>query len=207
MKSWRTYLYEIKRELIARNRWNALIKIISKNNYKSMVEIGVSSGINVFHIRKAHPKIAITGVDPYFKDEYDGYQKAEEHGDKAQKSFDKLFRSVLKKCKQRKIKIMRMTSTQAAKHFPDNSLDLVFIDALHTYKDVNDDIDAWYPKIRPGGTVSGHDYSIKYMGVVRAVNERFGEDNIAVECGDVWAYHKPLKAASKKTAKKVSKKK
>ena len=53
---------------------------------------------------------------------------------------------------------IRGTSLEAVNHFEDETLDFVFIDGSHAYKDVLDDLQAWYPKIRVGGTLAGHDY-------------------------------------------------
>jgi predicted O-methyltransferase YrrM len=86
---------------------------------------------------------------------------------------------------------MKMTSLEAAALIPDGSLDLVFIDAAHDYPSVRADIDAWRPKVRAGGVLSGHDYdnTEKYgnyfKGVDRAVLETFGE-NFNTERAYVW---------------------
>lgn len=56
-------------------------------------------------------------------------------------------------------RIMAMTSLEAAKQFPDASLDHVFIDADHSYLGVKADLAAWVPKVRAGGWVGGHDYN------------------------------------------------
>ncbi len=55
--------------------------------------------------------------------------------------------------------ILQMDSVEAAKRLDDGSLDFVFIDADHSYKAVVDDIQAWMPKIKKGGWLSGHDYN------------------------------------------------
>jgi hypothetical protein len=54
--------------------------------------------------------------------------------------------------------MIRAFSDQAYKLFPDESLDFVFIDANHSYDSVKEDINLWYPKVRKGGLVMGHDY-------------------------------------------------
>ena len=72
--------------------------------------------------------------------------------------------------------ILREASPQAADRFADASLDFAFIDGDHVYDAVCADIAAWWPKIRPGGLLTGHDYDI-YLdttgewGVRRAVDE------------------------------------
>jgi len=66
-------------------------------------------------------------------------------------------------------------SAISASLFDDNSIDFVFIDANHTYPAVKADISAWYPKVKVGGWICGHDYE-DGRGVVPAVNEAFGTD-------------------------------
>jgi predicted O-methyltransferase YrrM len=48
-------------------------------------------------------------------------------------------------------------------------LDLVFIDANHSYDYVKKDIIKYTPKLKENGLLTGHD--IDYPGVNRAVNE------------------------------------
>jgi predicted O-methyltransferase YrrM len=67
-------------------------------------------------------------------------------------------------------------SWEAARYYPDSSLDFVFIDASHFYEDVKRDIAAWRTKVRPGGILAGHDFcadSVMNFGVVEAVTEAF----------------------------------
>ena len=54
--------------------------------------------------------------------------------------------------------MLRMLSNQASKLFADDSLDFVYIDANHRYDFVKEDIELWWPKIKSGGMLSGHDY-------------------------------------------------
>ena len=70
-------------------------------------------------------------------------------------------------------KIIQGLSTDVARQIEDGSLDWVYIDADHQYQSVKEDLEAWYPKVRSGGIVSGHDYddNIVLGGVVKAVDE------------------------------------
>jgi len=64
-------------------------------------------------------------------------------------------------------------SVPASGFYPDRFLDAVFIDGDHAYPSVIADIDAWLPKVRPGGILAGHDYTPEIPDVVRAVHDRF----------------------------------
>ena len=54
--------------------------------------------------------------------------------------------------------LLRNFSADASQLFSDQSVDFVFIDARHSYDAVLEDLKAWWPKIRPGGILAGHDY-------------------------------------------------
>lgn len=50
-------------------------------------------------------------------------------------------------------------SDEVAQYIAANSLDYVYIDGDHRYKSVMRDIVVWWPKVRPGGILAGHDFS------------------------------------------------
>ena len=77
----------------------------------------------------------------------------------------------------------KMKSTDAAKLYDDKSLDLVFIDAGHSFEDVVADIKAWLPKVRDYGFIAGHDYSWDDE-VKRAVHSMF--PTISIEMEGCW---------------------
>lgn len=75
------------------------------------------------------------------------------------------------------VRKMKMSSVAAAKLCESwaASLDFVYIDAMHDYDSVCEDIRAWWPLLRVGGVMGGHDFSMKnFPGVVRAVTELVG---------------------------------
>lgn len=65
-------------------------------------------------------------------------------------------------------------SVEAAKRFKDGTIDFVFIDSDHSYESVKEDLEAWWPKVKVGGALGGHDYHPSF-GVIRAVDEFFGK--------------------------------
>ena len=83
-------------------------------------------------------------------------------------------------------------SVTAAKWIGQGVLDLVFIDGDHSFEAVRDDLDAWWPTLRPGGTLAGHDYAIYSPGVVRAVLKFAAKQQAMLFLGlDVWYMQKP----------------
>lgn len=50
-------------------------------------------------------------------------------------------------------------------------LDFVYIDGNHNYDFVSRDIHFYYPLVKKGGVLGGHDYACEWPSVVKAVNE------------------------------------
>lgn len=89
--------------------------------------------------------------------------------------------------------IIKARSVEASKQFENESLDLVYIDAAHDFESVCADIKAWYPKVKSGGILAGHDYEDKpddgYWGpieVKRAVDSVFNTVNVIDENPPSW---------------------
>ncbi|WP_420404568.1 class I SAM-dependent methyltransferase [Nisaea sp.] len=73
-----------------------------------------------------------------------------------------------------RVVVERAFSHVAAERIADGSLDVVYIDADHSYDAVMRDLACYAPKVAPGGLVMGHDYTLHprvEFGVVRAVND------------------------------------
>jgi predicted O-methyltransferase YrrM len=79
-----------------------------------------------------------------------------------------------------RITTVRELSWDGAARYKDASLDFVFIDAAHDYASVVKDLNAWYPKLKKGGVLAGHDYRPS-EGVFAAVNDFF-KDKHEVAC-------------------------
>jgi hypothetical protein len=73
---------------------------------------------------------------------------------------------------------IRGNGIDACMQFADNSCDVVFIDMEHTYDAVKKDISSWFPKVKFGGYIAGHDYVSDWPGVIEAVNESFDKNDI-----------------------------
>lgn len=101
--------------------------------------------------------------------------------------------------------VVNSISWEAASGFQDGSLAYVFVDADHRYTGVAKDLEAWWPKVAPGGIICGHDFDRHardvnpedlvafceqdthagdHLGVIRAVCERWG--NVVQAEGRIW---------------------
>ncbi len=56
-----------------------------------------------------------------------------------------------------KINFIRTTFDKAALNYEDNSIDILHIDGLHTYKAVKHDFDTWFRKVKKDGIIILHD--------------------------------------------------
>jgi predicted O-methyltransferase YrrM len=71
----------------------------------------------------------------------------------------------------------RALSVDAAKEFAHESLDFIYIDATHTFEAVSQDLLAWWPKLKPGGLMAGHDYPY-FDGLKAAVDGFVARNNL-----------------------------
>jgi predicted O-methyltransferase YrrM len=117
-------------------------------------------------------------INFYAVDTWKGSLDESAHVDDIDIINDTLFETFLKNIEPVKDYVVpiRKPSIEAAKDFEDESLDFIFLDASHTFKDVTDDLNSWYPKCKKGGLIGGDDYwwgeeKEKDGGVTRAVNE------------------------------------
>lgn len=85
----------------------------------------------------------------------------------------------------------KMTSVEASKLFEDESIDFIFIDACHDYESVKSDLHSWFPKVKNGGVIAGHDYyENKWLGVKKAVDEFFIDKTNFSVSEMCWIYQK-----------------
>lgn len=169
-----------------------LAEFLAENELNLGAEIGVAAGEYSEILMNANSNLFLYGVDPW--EPYSGY-----------KDFARLgtFTSLEQQAHERldrfdNYKFLKMYSLDAAERIPDGSLDFVYIDANHSEPYVTQDITAWFPKVRKGGVVAGHDYArIKAKGkedstnwaVIPAVHKFAKENNLQIY---VWGLEAKL---------------
>jgi hypothetical protein len=116
-------------------------------------EIGTWEGAYAEQLCKVVPGVHLTCVDPWFA--YDAYKEVKNDQGRLNAAYQK----TVSRLAPFNCTILRMTSIEAAQRIPNGSLDFAYIDGNHRAKFVQEDLEAWYPKVRVGGVIAGHDYS------------------------------------------------
>lgn|SRR3990167_2466930 len=132
-----------------------LLRWLRELNMKKGVEVGVEKGVYSHLICEINSQMTLWGVDPYEK--YDGYR---EYKDQAEMNwiFEEMKKKLASPIKHGQFHIVRKKSMDALADFADESLDFVYIDANHEFNYPLKDIEGWYPKVKKGGILAGHDY-------------------------------------------------
>jgi predicted O-methyltransferase YrrM len=126
------------------------------------VEIGVSQGENAESMLQTLNIHRLYLVDPYA--DYDQNGRACHVADSREIATRKLHPYI------GRVTRLFMTSDEAVAHIP-VGVDFVYIDGNHDYEHVKADIEHYYPLVRSGGIIGGHDFRDSFPGVMRAVNE------------------------------------
>jgi len=168
-----------------------LVRLIPDNGL--MVEIGSFRGKSLASIADVikEKNLKVFSVDIFDQVESKEYVEPDVYAKKANMYQD--FLATI--CKFRLndfIVVHIMKSINAAKLLSKNGfeIDLVFIDADHSYEAVKADIEAWWPLLKDGGIMSGHDYckeGVSWPGVHKAVHEMFGTPSFLEY---IWAVKK-----------------
>jgi len=161
--------------------------VIKENNFKIIAEIGIYNGTMTDHILTTCESVnEYWAIDQWIA-------LSEKHDKLANMTEQDWYAKYCMVCKllltHKALRILKMTSVDAAKLFPDNYFDFVFIDASHFYEDTKTDILAWHPKVKIGKMLAGHDYGRggqRGFGVEKAVDEIFGSGSVEILGKSTW---------------------
>ena len=136
-------------------RETVIPQILNKIGAKEAVEVGVFKGQFSKHLLE-NWKGQLWMVDPWRAfEEGEGYVDASNH-----KEHQTAYLEAMENIEGHEARgfMLRGLSSDMASRFEDGSLDLVYIDGNHAYEWVKEDIELWWPKLKPGGIIAGHDY-------------------------------------------------
>ncbi len=183
----------------AQQRANAVLSRLNGAEQPRGVEIGVFAGEMSAALLRGNPSLHLTMVDSWEGSgaAYDG-DSGDWHAELTQDSQD----DFMQRAKDRvafasdRSTIVRSRSAEAAQTVPDQSCAFVFIDADHSYQGCRADIEAWAPKVKPGGWLCGHDYentNFPKFGVTQAVTEYLDQTGLSLDLGEnlTWFVRMP----------------
>lgn len=139
-------------------------------------EVGVWRGVTAAHLLASFPQLTLYLVDAWDRRRYDGEDAFDGLAKHNQRHFHAAQVAALSAVRfaNARVRLLVMDCCEAASAVPDQSLDHIFLDPAHSKRSTSDAIAAWFPKIRRGGLVCGHDYGYPapgYEGVKLAVDE------------------------------------
>jgi hypothetical protein len=130
-----------------------LTKLYAELKFKAGAEIGVLRGTFSQEICESNP-----GVKLYCVDAWQNYTGIDD--DKCQQHrLDRYYNQTKFNLRKHNFEIIRKFSMEAVKDFSPESLDFVYIDGNHKFDYIMEDIIEWSKVVRPGGIVSGHDFT------------------------------------------------
>lgn len=136
---------------------NDLPDLLEEHGLKTGIEIGVKQG--------DFSKVVLDKWESCTKYHLvDLWQKQENYRDVANVAnpvHEKFFEETKLKLQgyENKIEFHRKLSVEAAKDFEKESIDFIYIDARHDYCGVKEDLEHYWPILKPGGIIAGHDYN------------------------------------------------
>lgn len=185
---------EMIKQIYTREEIPTILKLMGLNN--SICELGVAKADNFWYmVRHTFPKYALA-IDAWSEEvcPYWTQDKHDQHWKRAQE-----IERRLRKWNKGDINIIKGDHSVLVDNYEDGFFDYVYIDSDHTYESVKKDIEQWWPKVREGGILAGHDYvNRKLYGVIPAVNEFVEANNIehlyiTKEHIKSWIIYKPEK--------------
>jgi len=78
------------------------------------------------------------------------------------------------------VALVKMPSVTFLADLPCDSLDVVYLDADHSYESISQELALSRHKVKPGGFICGHDY-VTQWGVKRAVDEFCEREGLEIE--------------------------
>lgn len=183
------YYEKVEHSFFTYPDWYKFVYTLLKNK-NTFIEIGTWTGASSLFFAELI-KAGNKKIDFYTIDTFEGSEEHLEWDIIKEKKLYEYYMSVREPLKDY-IKVIKGNShdEEVVGLFRNESLDAIFIDGDHSHKGVKKDLDLWYPKIKIGGLVSGHDYIWGGKGVKPIVDFFSGFRAIPFWQGDVWYYYK-----------------
>ncbi len=137
----------------------------SARNMESVIELGSWKGKSTYALCKSNcPKVIAIDTWMGSKAEPSAHAQAKDGS-----VFEEFKRNT---AEFKNLTIVKADINDAVNDYPDGAVDMIFIDAGHTYEEVKNDIRKWKSKAKI--LLCGHDYVSGWPGVKQAVDEELG---------------------------------
>uniref|UniRef100_A0A7S4RA46 Methyltransferase domain-containing protein n=1 Tax=Alexandrium monilatum TaxID=311494 RepID=A0A7S4RA46_9DINO len=147
----------------------SLVAAAAGTGGRVMVEVGVDEGAFAVHILRELRRRGVTMDRYYAVDPWTGPHAYP--GDRSMHAFLTATRGLAEFWPAPRV--LQERGDLAAMLVANESADFVFVDAVHDFEHVSKHLELWWPKVKPGGMIAGHDYPPEkpgaWPGCVRAV--------------------------------------
>ncbi len=119
-----------------------------------MVELGVAAGDFAVQLMATNRRAVYLGIDRY----------ADHHDEKE-------FMRARNRIQAEGGGLCRKLFAEMVASFGEGQIDLVYVDGYaHTGQEGGSTLREWWPKVRPGGIMAGHDYDARWQPTIDAVD-------------------------------------
>lgn len=181
-------------------RWDIVAGLCHSIDARTYVEVGCKEGRTVAHVLRECPKVNAIAIDPWMPQDATDDPTKETYETWDFKKIETQFWNNIgpnkNRCLMKRVEGSLAAACWSLSDFQDvikGHADVVFIDALHDYESVKEDIALWWPLVRQGGYLAGHDYNHKWPGVMRAVAEHFNLMDVCLGPDSMWWVKKQIK--------------
>ena len=123
---------------------------------EKVVELGTDYGVSFFSFCEAAEQFS-PQTFVYAVDTWEGDRQAGLYGNEVYEQVN----DYQQRCHKIRSRLIKSNFDDAAKHFEQNSIDIIHIDGLHTYEAVKHDFENWERLLKNDGTLIFHDCNVR----------------------------------------------
>jgi len=176
-----------------RSSFSRALKLFKDKEQLIVAEIGVFEGINAKYMCMFCDKIKLYLVDSW--DNVTIFTGGPVQGEDYSNLLKNITRFNLYPHKDNVV-FMDKNSLDAVKDFADEFFDYVYIDGDHEYEPVKKDLLAWWPKVKTGGIMGGHDVIMpdiskaldEFVKENKILDDKWGKEDSTEGRSDFWIY-------------------
>jgi hypothetical protein len=162
-------------EMSQANTCALLPMLLNESLFEIGYEIGTGLGLHMERLLQGAHVGKLFGIDEYGRKIYQGISFDPEEE-------DQLYEYVQKRMEYLGLgaEMIRNSSLKIAESIPDQSVDFVFFNTQHDNTPIRDNLEAWFPKIRASGIISGYQDSTFYPHVQTEIQQFFFDKKLKI---------------------------